>query len=79
MSTFDKSDHFWVSEVGAKAYVIIRKKLSQTFFGSYFCTVVAGHPAYVFLKVTREEQWGTTGTTGASILGGVLTVAGGAY
>jgi len=29
-------------------------------------------------KVTREEQWGTTGTTGASILGGVLTVAGGA-
>ena len=30
-------------------------------------------------KVTREEQWGTTGTTGASILGGVLTVAGGIF
>lgn len=30
-------------------------------------------------KVTREEQWGTTGTTGASILGGVLTVAGGVF
>ena len=30
-----------------------------------------------FSKVTREEQWGTTGTTGASIVGGVLTVAGG--
>ena len=29
--------------------------------------------------MTREEQWGTTGTTGASILGGVLTVAGGIF
>merc|ERR1712107_313699 len=29
-------------------------------------------------KVTRDEQWGTTGTTGVSIVGGVLTLVGGA-
>ena len=29
------------------------------------------------LQVTRDEQWGTTGTTGVSIVGGVLTVVGG--
>ena len=28
-------------------------------------------------QVTRDEQWGTTGTTGVSIVGGVLTVVGG--
>jgi len=29
-------------------------------------------------KVTREDAWGTTGTTGVSMVGGVLTVVGGA-
>ena len=39
---------------------------------------VTGMPIILIeLQVTRDEQWGTTGTTGVSIVGGVLTVVGG--